>query len=179
MHHFYFTGLRHLPGYITKPTVRSVPDATLPHLKWTCCIWLYVLCDLHDHITFYCVECGLVQSFQINMLSSKLTRYQLLYVRCPANKIWKTELTCTEKKGPTMCTVVSSEVVEPCWGSLITEPVCRWRSRTFCPPFPMMRPTWIPIQAMKEIIQQRTWRQTSIRLYRHHNNHTSKSQCHI
>lgn len=51
-------------------------------------------------------------------------------------------LTWTLKNGPMICTVVSSSCgVAPCSGNLITLPVTLWSSRTFWPPFPMMRPT--------------------------------------
>lgn len=54
--------------------------------------------------------------------------------------------TWTEKKGPMIWTVVSSSWEggeAPCSGSFMIEPVTLCSSRTFCPPLPMMRPTWL------------------------------------
>lgn len=53
------------------------------------------------------------------------------------------KFTCTLKNGPIIWTVVSSSAgAVPCSGSLIILPVTRCNSRTFWPPFPIIRPTY-------------------------------------
>lgn len=55
-------------------------------------------------------------------------------------------ITWTEKKGPIIWTVASSSAegdVDCCSDSFMILPVTRCNSLTFCPPLPMIRPTWV------------------------------------
>lgn len=79
----------------------------------------------------------------LNKLSSK--KFRTGVTAQINNKMNEIVLTWTLKKGPMICTVVSSSGCGCAWlcsGSLITLPVTRCNSRTFWPPLPMMRPTW-------------------------------------
>lgn len=64
------------------------------------------------------------------------------------------DLTCTLKNGPIIWTVVSSSAgAVPCSGSLIILPVTRCNSRTFWPPFPIIRPTCS--KTINQILEER------------------------